>query len=107
MTLLEKADKEWGDSLHEPNKMRPYNVAPFYIEGKSSVWQGRLERDIEQGATYSLRVAFMDDARAAWFCETLPTLELPPLVLFCDLKHPRLLLVRMRYYHVRNLNVFG
>jgi CRISPR-associated endoribonuclease Cas6 len=79
MRLLERADKEWGDMLHAPNQLRPYNLAPLYRQGKGLLWQHRLEREIQQGEEYHLRIALLDDARAAWLCGILPSLELPEL----------------------------
>jgi CRISPR-associated endoribonuclease Cas6 len=79
MRLLERADKEWGDMLHAPNQIRPYNLAPLYRQGEGLLWHRRLEREIQQGEEYYLRIVLMDDTRAAWLCGILPSLELPEL----------------------------
>jgi CRISPR-associated endoribonuclease Cas6 len=79
MHLLDAADQKWGDTLHTPNQMRLYKPSPLYILGEGYVWHRRLSREIQQGSEYHLRLAILDDARAAWLCGVLPEIELPKL----------------------------
>lgn len=79
LTLIEQLDPDWAQQLHPQNPTRDqlplaYTLSPLWSES-----QNAPGRKIAAGTRLRLRLALLDDTRAAWLCGALSSATLPLL----------------------------